>query len=67
MEKQGEKCGQVVEISEDKFYSTEIILCDDCLEKIAQDNYHEEVRWQENMNNCYEWDEGGFCDGFARY
>jgi formylmethanofuran dehydrogenase subunit E len=61
------KCGNEVEISEERLYSTGTILCDDCQEQIARENYEEEVRWQENMNIQYYWDEGGFCNGFTQY
>jgi hypothetical protein len=36
MEAECFNCKETVEISEEKFYSTEIILCDDCLEKLEK-------------------------------
>jgi len=35
-------------------------------EEVAQQDYLEQLQWEENMNSLYEWDEGGFCDGFTR-
>jgi len=60
-------CGCELEVSENKLLSTETILCDDCMESEARERYKDEVRWHENMNNCYKYDDGGFCDGFTQY
>ena len=36
-------------------------------EAAAIETFIENTQWEENMDNLYSYDEGGFCDGFANY
>ena len=46
-----------------------VVCCAECEEQelieAQREQYLHDVRWQENMNHLYTWDEGGFCDGFT--
>lgn len=45
------------------------VCCAECekqeLIEAQREQYLHDVRWQENMNHLYTWNEGGFCDGFT--
>jgi predicted amidophosphoribosyltransferase len=60
MKKECDNCGKEFE-TENKF-----TLCVECAEAVREENYKERLQWEENMNNLYHWDEGGFCDGFTQ-
>ena len=37
------------------------------IEDARREEYLHNLRWEENMNHLYSWDEGGFCDGFTNH
>ncbi len=47
-----------------------VVCCAECkeqdlIEEAKREEYLHNLRWEENMNHLYTWDEGGFCDGFT--
>lgn len=49
-----------------------VVCCAECeelglIEDAQREQYLDDLRWQENMNHLYTWDEGGFCDGFTNW
>ena len=51
-----------------QFSGNDIKDCPRYQENVAEEQewYEEELRFQENMRQLYQYDENGFCDGFPR-
>jgi hypothetical protein len=50
----------------------DVVCCAVCkeqelIEESQREQYLHDLRWHENMNHLYTWDEGGFCDGFTNW
>lgn len=46
-------------------------ICSHCEQVLEEKRAYEEMLWEEQMryemNNLYNYDEDGFCDGFTKY